>query len=181
MTHICVSKLTIIGSDNGLSTERCQAIIWTNAGILLIWPLGTKFSEISIDINTFSLKKIHFKMSSGKCRPFCLGLNVLRNPYKWIMCESSDGCWSTLKIHGCLWSTRQDSKYLLHLIVNIFQGLTNIRSYPYKSVGSYISLCNQPSPFNARHALVLTLLQKLAFPGKVERQCGFWDTILTDN
>ena len=77
VTHICVSKLTIIGSDNGLSPGQRQAIIWTNAGILLIWPLGTNFSEISIDIQTFLFKKIHFKMSSGKWRPFCLGLNVL--------------------------------------------------------------------------------------------------------
>ena len=38
-THICVGKLTIIGSDNGLSPGRSQAIIWTNAGILLIGPL----------------------------------------------------------------------------------------------------------------------------------------------
>ena len=33
MTHICVGNLTIIGSDNGLSPSRRQAIIWTNAGI----------------------------------------------------------------------------------------------------------------------------------------------------
>ena len=46
VTHICVGKLTIIGSDNGLSPERRQAIIWTNAGILLIRPLGTNSSEI---------------------------------------------------------------------------------------------------------------------------------------
>ena len=39
VTHICVGKLTIIGSDNGLSPERRQAIIWTNDGILLIGPL----------------------------------------------------------------------------------------------------------------------------------------------
>ena len=80
VTHICVSKLTIIGSDNGLSPGRRQAVIWTNAGILLIWPLGTNFSEILNEIHTFSLKKIHFKMSSGKWRPFCLGLNVLICP-----------------------------------------------------------------------------------------------------
>ena len=77
VTHICVSKLTIIGSDNGLSPGRRRAIIWTNAGILFIWPSGTNFSEISIDIQTFSFKKIHFKMSSGKWRPFCLVLNML--------------------------------------------------------------------------------------------------------
>ena len=46
VTHICVSKLTIIGSDNGLSPGRRQAIIWTNAWILLIGPLGTNFSDI---------------------------------------------------------------------------------------------------------------------------------------
>ena len=54
VTHICVSKLTIIGSDNGLSPGRRQAIIWTNDGILLIWALGTHFSEVLIEIQTFS-------------------------------------------------------------------------------------------------------------------------------
>ena len=42
MMHICVSKLTIIGSDNGLSPSRRQAIIWTNAWILLIGPNWNK-------------------------------------------------------------------------------------------------------------------------------------------
>ena len=77
VTHICVGKLTIIGSDNGLLPERRQAIIWTNAGILLIGPLGTNFNEILIEIQTFSLKKIRLKMSSAKCCSFRLGLNVL--------------------------------------------------------------------------------------------------------
>ena len=77
VTHICVVNLTIIGSDNGLSPGRRQTIIWINAGILLIEPLGTTFSEILIKIHTFSFKKIHLKTSSGKRRPFCLGLNVL--------------------------------------------------------------------------------------------------------
>ena len=35
VTHICVGKLTVIDSDNGLSPGRRQAIIWTNAVILL--------------------------------------------------------------------------------------------------------------------------------------------------
>ena len=56
VTHKCVDNLIIIGSDNGLSPGRRQAIIWTNAGILLIGPLGTNFSEILIEILTFSLK-----------------------------------------------------------------------------------------------------------------------------
>ena len=83
VTHICISKLTIIGSNNGLSPGRRQAIIWTNAGILLIRPLGTKFSEILIEIWIFSFKKIGFNMSSAKWRPFCLGLNVLTILTQW--------------------------------------------------------------------------------------------------
>ena len=76
-THICVGNLTIIGSDNGLSPGRRQAIIGTNVGILLIGTWGTNFSEILIEMYIFSLKKMHLKVSSGKWRPFCLDLNVL--------------------------------------------------------------------------------------------------------
>ena len=78
VTNICVSRLTIIGSDNGLSPGRRQAIIWSNDGILLIGPLGTNFSEVSIEIYIFSFWKMHLKMLSGKWRPFCPGLNVLK-------------------------------------------------------------------------------------------------------
>ena len=80
VTHICVDNLTIIGSYNGLSPGWHQAIIWTNAGILLIGPLGKNFNEILIEMHTFSFKKMHLKMLSGKRRPFCLGLNVLTPP-----------------------------------------------------------------------------------------------------
>ena len=74
---MCVSKQTIIDSDNGLSPGRRQAIIWTNAGILLIGTLGTNFSEILIEISTFLFKKMRLKVSSAKWRSFCLGLNML--------------------------------------------------------------------------------------------------------
>ena len=77
VTHICICKLTIIDSDNSLSPGRRQAVIWTNAGILLIGPLGTNFNEILIGIQTFSFMKMHLKMLSAQWRPFCLGLNVL--------------------------------------------------------------------------------------------------------
>ena len=78
VTHICVSKFTIIGSDNGLSPGRRQAIIWTNAWVLLIRPIGTNFNEMLIEILTVSFMKMRLKVSSAKWRPFCLGLNVLR-------------------------------------------------------------------------------------------------------
>ena len=73
------SKLTIIASDNGLSPGRRQAIIWNNDGILSIGLFGTKFSEILIEILTFSFKKVHLKVLSVKWWPFCIDLNVLRD------------------------------------------------------------------------------------------------------
>ena len=97
VTHICVGNLTIIGSDNGLSPERRRAIIWTNAGILLIGPLGTNFSEILIEIQTFSLKKMRLKMSSAKCCSFRLGLNVLMIR-KCAMCRDDWHLWGKCHI-----------------------------------------------------------------------------------
>ena len=47
---------------------------------IVIGPLRTSFSEILIQMHTFSFKKSHFKMLSGKWWPFCLGLNVLKKP-----------------------------------------------------------------------------------------------------
>ena len=83
MTHICVSDLTIIGSNNGLSPGRRQAIIRTNVGILLIRPVGTNFSEIVFKILIFPFKKMRLKISSAKRRSFCLCLNVLIITRNW--------------------------------------------------------------------------------------------------
>ena len=111
MTHICVSKLTIIGSDNGLSPVWRQAIIWSNAGILLNWTLGTNFSEIFSEIDIFSFKQMRLKMSSGKWRPYCLGLNVLKKVgYK---CNVSIPASTPQYTHGSalvifLWSMNND-------------------------------------------------------------------------
>ena len=110
MTHICASELTIIGSDNGLSPARRQAIIWNNAGLLLIEPLGTKLSEFSIGIQTFSFKKMHLNMSSAKWRPFCLGLNVL---IQYKICGNAGYYWlSKLSYHDRNSSSREG--YSIH-------------------------------------------------------------------
>ena len=77
VTHICIGELTIIGSDNGLSPGWRQSIIWTNAGIFLIWPMGTNFSEILIEINTFFIQENAFENVVWKMAAICLGLNVL--------------------------------------------------------------------------------------------------------
>ena len=44
--HIYVGNLTIIGSENGLAPTKRQAIIWSNAGILLFGPTETNLSEL---------------------------------------------------------------------------------------------------------------------------------------
>ena len=75
--YVCVSKLSIIGSDNGLSPGR---------RILLIGPIGTNFCEILIKVHAFSLKKMHLNMSSGKWRPSRPGLSVLmfsKSFFRW--------------------------------------------------------------------------------------------------
>ena len=66
VTHICVSKITLIDSDNGLSPGRHQAIIWSNVEILLIRTIETNFRVILIEFHEFSFRKVHLKMSSEK-------------------------------------------------------------------------------------------------------------------
>ena len=46
----------IIGSYNGLSPVLHQAIPWTNADLLPMWPLGINVRAISIEIHKFSFK-----------------------------------------------------------------------------------------------------------------------------
>ena len=90
--HISTSKLAIIGPDNGLLLGRHPAIIWTNDRMLLNKIWGTSFSEIVSEIDAFSFKKMHLKMTSGKRRPSCLVLNVLNeSSWKSVMIAAVDG------------------------------------------------------------------------------------------
>ena len=140
VTHICVTKIISIGSDNGLSPVRRQAIIWTNAGILLIWPLGTIFSEILIEIHIFSFKKMGMKILSARWRPFCLGLNVFKHSFtsslSWLqisttiflsdICQSQASvidCYAASPIHNtpigklyvlCIWYDTRQNRYRQH-------------------------------------------------------------------
>ena len=119
VTHICVGEQTIIGSDNGLSSDRRQAIIWTYAGILLIQPWGTNFSEKLIEIDVFSFKKMHLKMSSAKWLPFCLGLNVLRNRVWFIIRHSSAS-----NYRQAHWHTQNRAPILEQKIWRCFTGIS---------------------------------------------------------
>ena len=115
VTHICVGKLIIIGSDNDLSPDRRQAIIWANAALLLsIGSLRTYFSENLIKMQQFSLTKIHVKMSSAKWRPSCFGLNVLR-------------CCLCPILWGWFWRTSLCTIQATKNVFTIFGGLLKIR------------------------------------------------------
>ena len=75
--HICVSKLTRIGSDYGLKPDRRQGIIWTNAGILLIGPYQNIF-QCNLNRNLyFFIKENTFENVVWKWWPLCQSLNVL--------------------------------------------------------------------------------------------------------
>ena len=100
MTHICIINLTIIASDNGLSPGRRQAIICTNERILLIEPLGTKFSEILLKVHTFSFKKMHLKMASILSRP------------QWVN-QSHGVCYKA--VTSKLWQLQYQVKFVLKL------------------------------------------------------------------
>ena len=76
LTHWGRVKHICIGSDNGVTPDRRQTIIWISVVILLIGPLGTTLNIILIGIYKFPFKKMCFKMSSRTRRPFCLGVNV---------------------------------------------------------------------------------------------------------
>ena len=69
--------MVYIGLDKGLAPVRCQAIISTNVDLLTIRPLETKCGEISVNIQTFSFKKMQQKMLSVSCQPFCSVPNIL--------------------------------------------------------------------------------------------------------
>ena len=92
VTHICVSKLTIIGSDNGLLPGRHQAIIWINAGILLIVPLGTNFISILYRNSNIFIQENEFE--NGVCEM----ASILSQP-QCVMWELHE---STFRITGSL-------------------------------------------------------------------------------
>ena len=93
VTHICVGKPTIIGSDNGLSPGRRQAIIWTNAGILLIEP----WEQTSVKSKS---KFIHFhsRKSIWKCR--------LENGVRFVTASMFNRCFTVAGDHRSMTPVR---------------------------------------------------------------------------
>ena len=114
-----LSKLAAIGSDNGLSPGRRQAIIWTKVGLLLIGLLGTNFNEISSEIIIFSFKTIRLNVSSAKWRPFCLGLNVLMVAKCSCSVGNTTGVLATTHFHLQYVISMQLSSSFRHYMIHI--------------------------------------------------------------
>ena len=74
--HICVIKLTIIGSDNGLSPGQRHAIIWTNDVIFVNWILGSKLQwNLNRNLYIFIDENVVWKMVAILPRPQCVKLS----------------------------------------------------------------------------------------------------------
>ena len=79
MTYICVSKLAIIGSDNGLLPGRRQVINWISVGILFIGPSGINCNfnrNVHIFIQENAFENVVCKMASILSRPQCADLKT---------------------------------------------------------------------------------------------------------
>ena len=100
--HICVSKLTIIGSDNGLSPDRRQAITWNSAGILFVGHLWTNFDRnLYIFVQENAFESVVWKMAAILCRPQCV---------KWqyaLSCVASRWWLSIMKPHISVYVSHQ--------------------------------------------------------------------------
>ena len=69
---------------------------------VLTWPVvgrpsGTHFSEILIWLWTFPFKKMPLEISSAKCCPFCVDLNVFSKSEPWV----SSLCWQAFIYYVC--------------------------------------------------------------------------------
>ena len=134
VTHICVSDLTSIGSDNGLSPGRRQAIIRTNAEILLIRPLGTNFSDF-----------------------FCRNSNIFiqENAFESIVCEEaailSRPQWVKIFVGPLRWSV-----WLRLRPVVLYDTIDGYQSKQYCYWMNYM-LC---LPYQARYSMQIHMIGK---------------------
>ena len=81
---------------------------------VVIWPQGTNFNEILIDIHRFSVKKLHLKISSAKLRLFRLGLHELNTPIQF--------WWSTRYVYNSFYHHHQIWNINLSHCCHIFHG-----------------------------------------------------------
>ena len=111
MTHICVSDLNIIGSDNGLSPGRRQAIIWTNAGILKTWILGKDNNAWCLLIYTLSIPWWSCSVSLSSLEPCTC---VSHQYVAWCMACCMYNYIFVLSLH--LWGPNMTQLYIFNFL-----------------------------------------------------------------
>ena len=90
--HIYVTKLTIIGSNNGLSPVRCRTIIWTNVGILtdhysnvIMDPMAFQITSLTMVYSTVDSGADQRKHQSSASLAFVRRIQrwPVNSPHKW--------------------------------------------------------------------------------------------------
>ena len=93
------------------SPDRRQAIIWTNAAILLFGPLGTNFCEIFIETNIFiqenAFENVGCEMATILSRPQCV--KSLRSRYAFMPHQTSPPLvqkmsWRLIGFQAIIWT-----------------------------------------------------------------------------
>ena len=135
VTHKCVGNVTIIGSDNGLSPVRRQAIIWTNDGILLIGPSGTNFSKIY----TFHSRKCVWKGRLRNAGHFVSAPNLLIGSLSTVASWHREAWtyWSIFKCIKCDWNVTEKCLWRFYLwLVSIGGGKVFVSSGSSETISS---------------------------------------------
>ena len=128
VTHICVSKLTIIDSDNGLAPSRRQAIIWTSAVILLIGPLGINSVKYQSKFKHFHSRKCVWtcRLSKILFLPQYLTRNQDKGKHNgWS--SQRNGSWISIVEYKLLWSFEINwvRQYLVNVVLFVIKNLWN--------------------------------------------------------
>ena len=156
MTHIFVSELTIIGSDNNLSPDRRQAIIRTNAGILLIRTLGTQF-QWNLNLNSYIFIQENafenvWKMASILSQPQCVNTcTSSATPYKYMqllwlclqMAYHLSHCWLTLRSYTYI--TMLYGYYIAIALLNSLRGTDDVTQNGGRDLAKSELLCSDVS------------------------------------
>ena len=72
-----------VDSDNGLFSWTAPSHYLNQCWDIIDWILRNKLQWNFNQNSYIFIQENAFKLSSGKCRPFCLGLNVLNGAWIW--------------------------------------------------------------------------------------------------
>ena len=136
MPHISISQLDQYRFNNGLSPIQCQAIIYTNAELLSIGPLGINFL---IKIQVFIHENASENIVCNIGWPFCLGGEELAWPRDALWWHRSGSTLSQAMAWHCQLSSKvfcginiwAIPRVLMNLIHNLSSEITLLKLLPH--------------------------------------------------